>query len=158
MAQRGVEGLTHRAVASAADVPLGSTTYYYATLDDLLSSAMRIAVQETKQRLAQWSAGLRPDADLVAALGAYIVELTGTNREALIVQYELYMAALRRPALGEVSRAWDGALSETLADHTDSESADVLALVAQALMLHSVTSGTALSSDDVEPALRRAMR
>jgi TetR/AcrR family transcriptional regulator, regulator of biofilm formation and stress response len=28
VADRGVEGLTHRAVAAGAEVPLGSTTYY----------------------------------------------------------------------------------------------------------------------------------
>ena len=40
IADRGVAGATHRAVAEAADVPLGSTTYYFSTLDDLHREAI----------------------------------------------------------------------------------------------------------------------
>src|SRR3954454_22150107 len=41
VAERGIAGLGHRAVAAEADVPLGSTTYHFATLDDLLVAALR---------------------------------------------------------------------------------------------------------------------
>ena len=40
VADRGVEGLTHRRVAAVAGIPLGSTTYHFATLDDLLAAAI----------------------------------------------------------------------------------------------------------------------
>lgn len=41
VAGRGIAGLSHRAVAAEADVPLGSTTYHFASLDDLLIAALR---------------------------------------------------------------------------------------------------------------------
>src|SRR5262245_7355383 len=39
----GIAGLSHRSVAAEADVPLGSTTYHFKTLDELLVAALRQA-------------------------------------------------------------------------------------------------------------------
>lgn len=41
--ERGIVGLSHRSVAVEADVPLGSTTYHFSTLDELLVAALRQA-------------------------------------------------------------------------------------------------------------------
>jgi DNA-binding transcriptional regulator YbjK len=157
VAAHGVEGLTHRAVAAAARVPLGSTTYYFATLDDLLASAVEMAMGETEERLADWSAAIAGEGKgkLVPALIRLLLDLTTVGRERLIVEYELYMAALRRPSLAALSGAWDRALADAVGGHTDPETAQMLTLVAQALMLRSVISGTPLTPEVVEPMLRR---
>ena len=39
IAEFGVAGTTHRRIAAAADVPLGSLTYHFTGLDDLLGQA-----------------------------------------------------------------------------------------------------------------------
>ena len=39
IAEAGVAGTTHRRIAAAADVPLGSLTYHFTGLDDLLEQA-----------------------------------------------------------------------------------------------------------------------
>ncbi|WP_032796765.1 TetR/AcrR family transcriptional regulator, partial [Streptomyces sp. HCCB10043] len=41
IAADGMAGLSHRTVAAEADVPLGSTTYHFASLDELLVAALR---------------------------------------------------------------------------------------------------------------------
>ncbi len=41
--EKGLAGLSHRSVAAEADVPLGSTTYHFATLDELMVAALRQA-------------------------------------------------------------------------------------------------------------------
>ncbi|TYR32953.1 TetR/AcrR family transcriptional regulator, partial [Streptomyces parvus] len=41
IAADGIAGLSHRTVAAEADVPLGSTTYHFASLDELLVAALR---------------------------------------------------------------------------------------------------------------------
>ena len=53
VAERGVERVTHRAVAAAAEVPLGSTTYHFATLDDLLADALKVAAADDVARLRE---------------------------------------------------------------------------------------------------------
>ena len=56
IAQNGVAGTSHRKVAEAADVPLGSMTYHFAGMDDLLHEAFsRFAISASEafaERLA----------------------------------------------------------------------------------------------------------
>ncbi|MFJ4172972.1 TetR/AcrR family transcriptional regulator [Microbacterium sp. NPDC089696] len=47
----GVEALTHRKVAARANVPLGATTQYFATLDDLRDAALGALASEIQTRI-----------------------------------------------------------------------------------------------------------
>ena len=48
--REGREAVTHRAVAEEAGVPLGSTTYYFDSRDDLLGQALeRVSAQEVER-------------------------------------------------------------------------------------------------------------
>lgn len=47
----GADGVTHRMVAARAGVPLGATTQYFDTLDDLRSAALRALADEVDARL-----------------------------------------------------------------------------------------------------------
>lgn len=50
LARAGVAGITHRAIAEAADVPLGSITYHFATLDDIVHLAFKTHVERLATR------------------------------------------------------------------------------------------------------------
>lgn len=47
----GVDGLSHRKVAAAADVPLGSMTYHFAGRDALLMAAFEKFARRASERL-----------------------------------------------------------------------------------------------------------
>ncbi|MBH0246908.1 TetR family transcriptional regulator, partial [Streptomyces cavourensis] len=47
----GIAGLSHRSVAAEADVPLGSTTYHFGSLDELLTAALRRSNENFAQAL-----------------------------------------------------------------------------------------------------------
>ena len=51
---KGIAALSHRAVAAEADVPLGSTTYHFASLDDLLVAALRQVNSEPHSAMTHW--------------------------------------------------------------------------------------------------------
>jgi DNA-binding transcriptional regulator YbjK len=127
VAERGVAGLTHRAVAARAGVPLGSTTYYFATLDDLLGVALSRAAQRNAARLRAWEADLGADVDLPAALADLMVRALTDERPQTLAEYELYVAALHRPSLREASAAWDAALTEVFISRTDPQRGRLLA-------------------------------
>ena len=157
VAAAGVEGLTHRAVAVKAEVPLGSTTYYFATLEDLLEAAVAEAKGLAEARLAGWLDRLADYEDLAAGLAAYLVEQTGSQREATIVEYELYLAALRRPSLQRLSLEWDQSLTDVLAQLTDRLTATTLSATVNGLALQSLVRGSSLSLEEAEPQQRRAL-
>ncbi|MBV1895813.1 MAG: TetR family transcriptional regulator [Rhodobacteraceae bacterium] len=64
LAQSGVAGLTHRAVAKAANVSLASTTYHYTTKGEVLAEASRTLLdgylEDFKRLECQISEGLQP--------------------------------------------------------------------------------------------------
>ncbi|MYR60896.1 TetR family transcriptional regulator, partial [Streptomyces sp. SID625] len=83
---KGIAGLSHRTVAAEADVPLGSTTYHFATLDDLLVAALRQADESFAQAVAARGAlsGPHPDVarELAAAMGEWLAgDRTGVELE-----------------------------------------------------------------------------
>ena len=49
-AQEGISALTHRAVARAADVPIGSTTYYFHSLEALIGAVLKLPTSGTRTR------------------------------------------------------------------------------------------------------------
>src|SRR5882757_8396515 len=71
IAARGIEGLTHRAVAEEAGVPLGATTYHFATKDDLIQAALQQAYEHYAATLEDWVAQ-RPE----LTVEQYVVLLT----------------------------------------------------------------------------------
>jgi DNA-binding transcriptional regulator YbjK len=52
----------------------GSTTYHYATLDDLLAAAIVEAKKATDAELAAWAGTLGPDTDLARSVADYVLD------------------------------------------------------------------------------------
>jgi DNA-binding transcriptional regulator YbjK len=150
VAERGVEGLTHRAVAAKADVPLGSTTYHFADRDDLLGAALERAAAENVAELRAWGETVDSRADLAAAVAELILRSLGADRNHWMVGFELYVAALRRPALRDFSVAWDNAFVEILTRHVDEPTARALVAACNGLIIMTLLADT--------PPTRRQMQ
>ncbi|MGP4018860.1 TetR/AcrR family transcriptional regulator [Saccharopolyspora sp. 5N708] len=157
VAERGVEKLTHRAVAAAAGVPLGSTTYYFATLDDLLASALRQSADDDVEQLREWADRLDRDGDLAVALTDLVLHYLGPARSQTAVEHELYIAALHKPALRRVSQEWDAALAELFASYTDSATGRALSAVFCGLLLQGIVRESVPSRDEIEMIFRRVL-
>ncbi|QEV16899.1 TetR/AcrR family transcriptional regulator [Streptomyces alboniger] len=102
LAERGMRGLTHRAVDEAAGLPQGSTSNHARTRLALLEAAVRRQAEREADVLVP--AGL-PDpaagrdhlaAGLALALHRF---LAGEHRRLLVSRYELALEATRRPEL-----------------------------------------------------------
>lgn len=157
VAERGVEGLTHRAVAAAANVPLGSTTYHFATLDDLLAEALRTAADHNIARLRAWERDLPAGADLATELAGLVVRGLEDERAQTVVEYELYVAALHRPSLRQVSQSWDDALVALFASRTDEVTGRLLAATFCGLVMQALLADPPPRRDDVREVFARAL-
>jgi DNA-binding transcriptional regulator YbjK len=157
VAQRGVDGLTHRAVAAAADVPLGSTTYHFQTLDDLLEEALRHAAEDNIGAIRAWEAGLASDVNVADAMTDLVMGYVGEDRTHTVVEYDLYIAALHRPALRPVSAAWDNALVEVFGRRTDPLTGRVLAGLFCGLLMQSAIADPPPSAGEILEVFRRAI-
>jgi DNA-binding transcriptional regulator YbjK len=139
--ERGVPAVSHRTVAAAAGVPLGSTTYHFAGLDDLLAAAMRLAADRYGQELDAWSRALDEDADIAAALADAVVAELRSDRGLVIAEYELYLVSLRRPALQAVTRDWARRMTDVLERHTDPATAYALSVASDGALLAALVTG-----------------
>ena len=156
VAERGVEGLTHRAVAAVAGIPLGSTTYHFKTMDDLLTAAIVEAKRATDLELAAWAQTLGPGTDLVKAVAEYVIDVLTHHWGRTVVEHELYLAALRRPQLRWLSREWDDAFATVLSEHTDLITAQTVAMVVDAMFVRAFIHGMP-TLDELEAILRRIL-
>jgi len=152
----GIEGLTHRRVAAAVGVPLGSMTYHFSSLEDLLKVAIELAASRNKGFWDQWSANLPADPDLPEELTTLLVDVfTSKKRSRTIVQAELYLAAIRRPSLRAASVAWGRVIFDALLRHTDAATARALSLMLDSLSFESLVVGKTPSREDCLAMFRR---
>ncbi|MFE1340591.1 TetR/AcrR family transcriptional regulator [Streptomyces sp. NPDC058733] len=132
---KGLAGLSHRSVAAEADVPLGSTTYHFASLDDLMVAALRQANEGFDALLAARGGLTDEGSDLAAELAALLGEWLSRERAGVELEYELYLAALRRPALRPIAAEWVQSVVERLSGRTDPVTARALAALMDGICL-----------------------
>ncbi|MEV6767228.1 TetR family transcriptional regulator [Nocardia sp. NPDC051030] len=159
IAERGIEGLTHRAVAAMAGMPLGATTYHFATKDDLIEAALRRAVDRFAVYLEDWRAAnprLDPG-ELVVALADSMMYTIEDQHDRNILESELYLAALRRPALRPIADRYTRLSYETLLHYTDPDTAAAATAAMTGFSLQSVATSTPPARQEIETILRRIL-
>jgi DNA-binding transcriptional regulator YbjK len=156
--ERGIAGLSHRAVAAEADVPLGSTTYHFSTLDDLLVAALQQAV-ETSGRALRARPGLTdPGTDLAGELALLVEEMVTRDRARTELEYELYLAALRHEAVRPIAAGWVDLVAEVVARRTDPETARALGALADGLCLQALLTGGGPDREQAREMFARLLR
>ncbi|MFD4668538.1 TetR/AcrR family transcriptional regulator [Lentzea sp. NPDC058450] len=158
ISESGIAALTHRTAAARADVPLGSTTYHFRSLDELLAAAVHTVAERNVARLRDWAASLPDNADLSTELAGFIVLLAGEHRQTSVLAYELYGSALRRPALRAASTAWDEMLTEVFESQVDTVTARALTAMFNGLLYQALVTPGGPERAGVEQVLRRLLR
>jgi DNA-binding transcriptional regulator YbjK len=107
----GVDGVTHRSVAGEAGVSLSSTTYHFASKDEIVSEALRCVAAIEIERIARDAEALaegHPDVpSLARALAAWLAEqLEGDGLLCVRAGYHLGLEAGKRPELQEIQVEW----------------------------------------------------
>ncbi len=102
----GFAAVTHRTVARRAGVPLGSTTYYFASLDDLLGEVAAAMITEWRARGTDAidSAPDGPYRPRAAATLLAAAVLPGDRYARVHSYYEQVLAAARYPAVATTLR------------------------------------------------------
>jgi len=154
---KGLAGLSHRSVAAEADVPLGSTTYHFKTLDELMVAALRQANEGFATMVAARGAFEDTRTDLATELAELIGEWLAGERTRVELEYELYLAALRRPALRPVAAEWVRGLADSLARRTDPVTARALVALVDGICLQVLLTGAAYDEGYAREVLGRVI-
>ena len=118
----GRQAVTHRAVAEEAGVPLGSTTYYFDSRDDLLGQALEHVAASEIERYAKRSEELRSVKSGRVLADRLIDDLVARaeDRVAYIAEYELWLEAGQRPELRQAAQNWCDAEQRSVASAMES--------------------------------------
>ncbi|MCC8249110.1 TetR/AcrR family transcriptional regulator [Saccharothrix luteola] len=149
VARDGVAGVSHRSVAREAGVPTTSTTYYYATLDDLLIATLTWSADEM-------AASFREVALTPAAVARFIADAAGPHRGRTLAEYELYLLAARRPELRAAARRWISLMAEVAGPRDPVALRAVLAGL-DGLLIQALIADFPPMAEDLEPVVSLLM-
>jgi DNA-binding transcriptional regulator YbjK len=155
IADCGVAGTTHRRIAAAADVPLGSLTYHFSGLDDLLEQAFTRHAERMSPIYESHFDGVQTREQFVDAVTDLIHGDAGADHHEWTVAYELYLAALRNPALRTVTESWmrrSRAVLERFVDPVTARGVDALI---EGLVMHMTLSTAAFTRQDTRTIVAR---
>lgn len=157
IAERGVAGTTHRLIAAAADVPLGSLTYHFSSLEDLRAQAFIRLSERLSVTYAAHFEGVATREGFVDAVTDLIHGDAGADAAEWAVTYELYLAALRDPALRDVTENWMRSSREVLERFVDADTARSVDALIEGLIMHRMLSTSPASRDHTRTAVLRAL-
>jgi len=158
IAESGVAGASHRRIASAAGVPLGSMTYHFAGIDELLHEAFTRFATTVSSRFEERMAAASDPASARAAVVAIILEDVARGNDELVLSHELYTLAAREPAYRALTTAWMRRSRAALERHFDPETARLLDAMIEGVSIHRALDDEPRGIAEVEDAVDRIAR
>jgi DNA-binding transcriptional regulator YbjK len=148
IAKTGVAGTSHRKVAEAADVPLGSMTYHFTGMRDLLHEAFSRFAQTASEQFEERIAAAHDIDSAKQAIADAISHVVLSNQRDLILTHELYTLAARDRSYRDITNAWMARSRRTLEQYFDPTTARILDALAEGLSIH-----RALDNEPHDPAI-----
>ncbi|HFS3384724.1 TPA: DNA-binding transcriptional regulator RcdA [Escherichia coli] len=154
----GIHAVTHRKIATLAGVPLGSMTYYFSGIDELLLEAFS-SFTEIMSR--QYQAFFSDVSDAPGACQAItdmiscqaITDMIYSSQVAtpdnMELMYQLYALASRKPLLKTVMQNWMQRSQQTLEQWFEPGTARALDAFIEGMTLHFVTDRKPLSREEI---------
>lgn len=136
IAEVGVAGLSARKVATRADVPLGSMTYHFSGMDELLREAFTRFAESVAVRFEERMRSVGGVAEAKVAVATIIHEDVFDTPANLVLTHELYTLAARDPAYRTITRDWMRRSRDALERHFDPVTARQLDALIEGLTIH----------------------
>lgn len=152
--ERGVHGTSHRVVAERAAVPLGSMTYYFDGVTELLEEAFSLLQRRIADEHRDVLGRARSRDDAVDAIVELISGDRGPTPEQMRGLAEMYAFANRNAHVAALSRDWLCVTADTLAPHFSRDTAAALDALMEGWNLHRAFVGAPPERAIVERAVR----
>lgn len=154
--EQGSAAITHRSVAARAGVALGSTTQYFASLDELRELALQTLADGIDAELAQIEGQLLPIEDAPERCAAIVHDFLRDSRQVR-ADLELMTAGMIDPRLRDLALRWTDRLTEILARHLDREVALAIVLYLDGVTLHAGLHDEPVGAEPMARTIRALM-
>lgn len=145
----GIHAVTHRKIATIAQVPLGSMTYYFSGIDELLMEAFGRFTETMSLQYQAFFVGVTDVPQACHAITEMIYSSQVTTPDNMEIMYQLYAFASRKPALKTVMQNWMQRSQQTLEQWFDPATARALDAFIEGMTLHFVTDKKPLHRNDI---------
>jgi TetR/AcrR family transcriptional regulator, regulator of biofilm formation and stress response len=159
--ERGVSGVTHRAVAQEANVALASTTYYFDSKDALVEEALELMIARSVECVRHYTAcpPQISQAELIDRMVGFADAQVNDPLAFVLAQYELMLEAGREEYLRPLARRWtiaymDGFHHVVRSAGLPDQAAEMIANFVEGAVLNQVTTP---SDDFLEASFRPLM-
>lgn len=152
--EQGASALTHRAIAARADVSLGSTTAYFASIDELRELALQSLADEIDTALAEVEQDFPSlDEDAVDRAVTRMHEFLLDSRQ-VHAAIALVNAGMNDQSLRALAQRWTDRLAEILARLLGDERAMAIALYLDGATVHAALHDAPISSESLSRTIR----
>lgn len=158
IADHGVAGTTHRKIAEAAAVPLGSVTYHFDSLEDVVGEAFTQLANNIADGFEAAMAAVGNQAQARAAVVSLITGELINDPRTMALSYELYALAARRPEMRRVTDAWMARSRAAIGRFFDPQTTLMLDALIEGLSMHRALSLAPMPRATVETAVERIVR
>lgn len=155
IADVGVAGASHRRIAEAAGVPLGSMTYHFDGIDELLHEAF---IRFSHSISARFEQRMAAATDVDSARAAVVELIRGDvfgDRRELVLSHELYTLAARKPDYRALTTAWMARSRAALERHFDADTARLLDAMIEGISIHRALDEQPRDSGEIAEAVAR---
>lgn len=135
IAKYGVAGTSHRIIAKAADIPLGSMTYHFNGMEELLNEVFSNFAEEAASYLRQKMGKARSAGEALDILVEVATDNIWASPKNMAVLYEFYSSAVRNPTLRPVLHRWNQATQDCLQQHFTIKAARTIHTALEGILL-----------------------
>ncbi|WP_449280483.1 TetR/AcrR family transcriptional regulator [Leucobacter sp.] len=152
---QGIGAVTFRSVAAEADVPLGSTTYYFADKDELLVSTILELRQKSDIHFASVLADRIPKYGVAGGIARMVEEVTTDWHDSLLEGYGVYVSTFSQQSLRSVVSSWT--LEHLMSMYCPPASARPVAFLLEGVLAQVVLGQASVTAEELEPAIQKLL-
>lgn len=155
IARHGVADTTHRRIAEIAGVPLGSLTYYFSGLEEIVRQAFLRLSHGVMARFAQRLEEARNSEEARLAIIDFLSDDSPQKAREMALIFELYAYATRRQSLRPIMTEWMAASRQAMEKHFSASQARALDAMIEGITIHNSTSPQLIPREEIEAIVIR---
>lgn len=156
--EQGLAGLTFRAVAAGAKVPLGSASYYFTDKNALLLEIIRFARARVLAHYRRAEERILAGVPWIEALADHVAWVTGEDQRALARDYEMFLYGFDHPDLTETSKSWITQANPSLRRILPPDLLAPVSYMLEGMFLTSAKTGQRFTAEDVRRIFRQLVQ
>lgn len=149
----GSERLTHRRVAAAAGVPLGSTTQYFKSIDELRRAGLQCVAKSLDEDIEEMSQRLKAiDGDLDALAGEFCECLC--DPKSVNEEMALYRGALNDPEVRDMFESFEWQFIDQISGYASPDVTRLLSALWDGIAISTYLTGRPFDRELITGAIK----